>query len=163
MKNRPLLTPAGGALIAVCFFLPWIKISCLGTSTYSGAQFGGVYWILFTAGLLICVAYSILRQFKRPELMAKVVAVASFISSVVIVYGVLTVAGGKRILLVRVGPDDVNLRLQIGAYGTLLGFTLAWIGVSPALRRRKPKPALPAPSMTEPKSLEPAELDHTSA
>ena len=163
MKNRPVLTPIGGALIAICFFLPWIKISCMGTSTYSGAEFGGVYWILFAAGILICAAFAFLRRLKKSELMAKVVAFASIISTAVIVYGVLTVAGGKRILLVRVGPDDVNLRLHIGAYGTLLGFALAWIGVSPALRRRKKTVAPARVAAPEPEIIEPANLNHTSA
>lgn len=163
MKNRPFLTPVGGALIAVCFFLPWIKISCLGTNTYSGAEFGGVYWILFGTGILIVAAHAFLRLLKRPELMAKFVAFASIISAAVIIYGVLTIAGGKRILLVRVGPDDVNLRLQVGAYGTLLGYALAWIGVSPALRRNRRQAKstnITDPAIQKPESVE---LDHTSA
>ena len=164
MNKRLFLTPAGGLLIAICFFLPWIKMSCMGTATYSGAQIGGIYWTLFVAGVALVGAYCYLRRIERFNVMPTVVSVISFVSTAVIVYGILTIAGGKRILLVRVGPDDVNLRLQIGAYGTLLGFVLAWVGIAPLIRVRRRKPDSPTsqvdvrPDIPESE----AELHHTS-
>ncbi len=164
MNKRLFLTPAGGLLIAICFFLPWIKMSCMGTATYSGAQIGGIYWTLFIAGLLLVGAFYYLRRIKRFNFMPTVVSVISFVSTAVIVYGILTVAGGKRILLFRVGPDDVNLRLQIGAYGTLIGYVLAWAGIAPMIRIRRRKPAQTTPAESSPSEIRESEseLHHTS-
>jgi hypothetical protein len=131
MNGRSWLTPAGGAIVAICFFLPWIQISCLGTSIFSGADFGGVYWTIFGGGLALVAGYFLLRRTKRLEYLMSLVAAVSIISMAVIFYGIMTIAGGKRILFFRVGPDDVNLRFHVGSFGTLLGLVLAWIGAFP--------------------------------
>ncbi len=163
MNKRLLLTPTGGGLIAICFFLPWIKMSCMGTASYSGLDCGGIYWAIFGSGLAILSAFLLLRRLKRIELLPTVISVISFVSSAVIIYGVLTVAGGKRILLFRVGPDDVNLRLQIGAYGTLVGYLLAWVGIAPMIRRRRPATSGVAPAERSTDKFEQeTELDHSS-
>lgn len=165
MSKHLFLTPAGAALIAVCFFLPWIKISCMGTASYSGFDCGGVYWVLFIAGIEMFAAYFLLRRLKRINLLPTIVSASSVVSAAVIIYGVLTMASGKRILLIRVGPDDVNLRLQIGAYGTLLGYSMAWAGIAPMIRRRQRPPRIvPEPTdLTVEKSGPDSELNHTSA
>lgn len=164
MNKRHFLTPAGGLLIAVCFFLPWIKMSCMGTATYSGAQIGGIYWTLFAAGLGIVGSFFYLRRIKRFHLMPTIVSAISIVSTAVIVYGILMVAGGKRILLVRIGPDDVNLRLQIGAYGTLIGYVLAWAGIAPMVNIRRRKPVATTPIETKQSEIRESESDlhHTS-
>jgi len=148
MKNRTLLTPAGGAIIAICFFLPWLRISCMGTSSYSGAGFGGIYWAIFAGGLALILGYLLLRRLKRLEYLMSLVAAVSIITVAVIFYGIMTIAAGKRVLFFRVGPEDVNLRFQVGSFGTLLGFILAWVGAFPAglksRLRRRPHAATPA-------------------
>ncbi len=164
MDKRLFLTPAGAALIAICFFLPWIKMSCMGTATYSGVDCGGVYWVLFGAGIAMFGSYFLLRHFKRLDLLPTIVSVSSVVSAAVIIYGVLSIAGGKRILLFRVGPDDVNLRLQIGAYGTLLGYLLTWAGIAQLIgkRRRRSKTGQPPGHASVDKPRPESELDHTS-
>lgn len=164
MNKRHFLTPAGGALIAICFFLPWVKMSCMGTATYSGFDCGGVYWTLFGAGIVVFGAFFLLRHLKRLDLLPTIVSASSVVSAAVIIYGVLSIAGGKRVLLFRVGPDDVNLRLQIGAYGTLVGYLLTWVGIAPMIRRRRPstsKQTLEVESSNK-QQAEP-ELKHTSS
>ncbi len=164
MNKRLFLTPAGGALIAICFFLPWIKVSCMGTATYSGVDCGGVYWTLFGAGIAVFGTFFLFRHLKRLDLMPTIVSVSSVVSAAVIIYGVLSIAGGKRVLLFRVGPDDVNLRLQIGAYGTLIGYLLTWAGIAPMIRRRrrpsKSTQTIEGDSLSEPSAE--SQLKHTS-
>lgn len=137
MKNRSLLTPAGGAIIAVCFFLPWIRISCMGTSVYSGSDFGGVYWAIFGGGVALIGGYFLLKRLRRTDYLMSLVAAVSIICAAVIFYGILTISSGKRILLFRVGPEDVNLRFHVGSFGTLFGFILAWVGALPTGFRRR--------------------------
>lgn len=127
------------------FFLPWIRISCLGKSSYAGYQFGGIFWIVFAMAALILIAYLALKQVNRLALLRSVVVCCVTIAAAVVVYGCFSVAGGKKILLFRLGPDDVHLRLHIGAYGTIVGFLLALYGSVPVklrrLRRRSNKAA----------------------
>lgn len=130
------LTPAGAAIAAISFFLPWIRISCLGTSSYSGMDFGGIYWIVLLMAIAIFGAYFLLRKFKRLHLLGIITAIATVVAWGVIAYGCLSVAGGKKILFVRLGPDDVHLKIHVGGYGTFLGYALALIGVT--WRKRKP-------------------------
>lgn len=116
---------------------------------------------------MIFGAYFALRKWNKLNWLPKVVAAASIVTVAVIVYGVLMIAGGKRILLIRFGPDDVNLRLQIGAYGTLLGHLLAWMGVSKNYRFRRriqtPTTIGPEASISRTEVEEEVEVDHTSA
>lgn len=139
-RIKALLTPAGAAIAMISFFLPWIRISCLGKSSYGGYQFGGIFWIIFAMAALILIAYFALKLLKRLNLLRFIVIGCVIIATIVVVYGCLTVAGGKRILLIRLGPDDVNLRLHVGSYGTILGFIMALGGVIPIpLKKLRPK------------------------
>jgi hypothetical protein len=135
-NRRILLTPAGAAIAFICFFLPWIQISCLGRSTYSGMDFGGIYWIVLLMSLLIFAAYFILRRMKRLDLLGLVTVAATLIAWGVIIYGAYTVSGGKKILFVRLGPDDVHLKIHVGGYGTFLGYAMALFGVTWRKRKR---------------------------
>jgi formate hydrogenlyase subunit 3/multisubunit Na+/H+ antiporter MnhD subunit len=103
----------------------------MGSSSYSGSDFGGVYWAIFGGGIALIAGYFLLKKLKRADYLMSVVAAVSIVCAAVIFYGIMTISSGKRILLFRVGPDDVNLRFHVGSFGTLLGFVLAWIGALP--------------------------------
>jgi len=122
------LTPAGAGMAMICFFLPWIRVSCMGADSYAGSDFGGIYWLVFAMAGVILAAFFILRWLKRLGLLRVVASGALIVTIAVIVYGYISIAGGKRFLLVKVGPDDVDLRLQIGGYGMILGYLLAIAG-----------------------------------
>jgi predicted permease len=138
-------TPAGAAIAFLSFFLPWIQISCLGRSSYSGMDFGGIYWLVLLMAAVILGAFFLLRKLRRMDLLKTVTVGATIVACGVIVYGCFAIAGGKRILFVRLGPDDVNLRLHLGGYGTFLGYFLALVGVT-ARRRRHSQPTQPTSS-----------------
>jgi hypothetical protein len=124
------LTPAGAAIAAICFFLPWIQISCLGTSAYSGMDFGSIYWIVLVMSVVIFSAFFLLRKLRRLDLLKVVTIAATVVVSGVILYGCITMSSGKRILFFRLGPDDVHLKLHVGGYGTLFGYLVAILGVT---------------------------------
>lgn len=124
------LTPAGAAIAFISFFLPWIQISCLGRSSYSGMDFGGMYWIVLLMSLIIFGAFFLLRKPKHVAWLKPVTIVATIIAWGVIIYGCIAIAGGKKILFFRLGPDSVHLKIHMGGYGTLLGYSLAIVGVT---------------------------------
>jgi hypothetical protein len=124
------LTPAGAAIAFISFFLPWIQISCLGTSSYSGMDFGGIYWIVLVMSLTILGAFFLLRKLQRIKWLKLVTIGATVIAWGVIIYGCIAIAGGKKILFFRLGPDSVHLKIHMGGYGTLLGYLLAILGVT---------------------------------
>lgn len=125
-----LLTPAGATIALISFFLPWIQISCLGKSSYSGMDFGGIYWVVPLMTIVILGCFFLLRKRQRLDLLKPVTIAATVIACGVIIYGCFAVAGGKKILVVRLGPDDVHLKVHVGAYGTLLGYLMAVLGVT---------------------------------
>jgi hypothetical protein len=124
------LTPAGAAIAFISFFLPWIQISCLGRSSYSGMDFGGIYWIVLLMSVAILGAFFLFRKLKRLPLLKPVTIAATIIAWGVIIYGCVAIAGGKRILFFRLGPDSVHLKIHMGGYGTLFGYLLAILGVT---------------------------------
>jgi hypothetical protein len=131
VDNRLIfLTPAGAAIAFISFFLPWIQISCLGRSSYSGMDFGGIYWIVLLMSVVILGAFFLLRKLKRLPLLKPVAIAATVIAWGVIIYGCIAIAGGKRILFFRLGPDSVHLKIHMGGYGTLFGYLLAILGVT---------------------------------
>jgi hypothetical protein len=139
-QKATLLTPAGAGLAMICFFLPWIRISCMGTNSYAGADFGGIYWLVFAMAAFIFVAYFVLRLIRRLNRLWVIVSAALLVAVAVIVYGCIMMAGGKRILLVKVGPEDVNLQMHLGGYGTIVGYLLALAGGWSAKITGKSKP-----------------------
>ena len=134
-KKGSFFTPAGAGLIMISFFLPWMRISCMGTDSYSGQDIGGVYWLVFAMAAVIFVAFIILNRINRLDLLWRVVTAALIVSLAVIIYGCLEISGGKRVLLFKVGPGDVDMRLHVGGYGTILGYLL--VGLGGWLARRK--------------------------
>jgi len=134
-KKGSLFTPAGAGLIMISFFLPWMRISCMGTDSYSGQDIGGVYWLVFAMAAAVLVAFVILSFVKRLDLLWRVVTAALTVSLTVIIYGCLEISGGKRVFLFNVGPGDVDMRLHMGGYGTILGYLL--VGLGAWLARRK--------------------------
>jgi hypothetical protein len=133
------LTPAGAAIAFISFFLPWIQISCLGRSSYSGMDFGGIYWIVLLMSGVIFGAFFLLRKLKRLEMLKIVTVAATIVAAGVILYGCITMSSGKRILFFRLGPDDVHLKLHMGGYGILLGYLLAILGVTWSHVKRVPR------------------------
>jgi hypothetical protein len=156
------LTPTGATIAAISFFLPWIRISCLGTRNYSGFDMGGLFWLVPTSAAFILIGFVVVSVLKRMSLARYVVPACTAIAAVAVAYACLTMPSGKRILLVKIGPDDVNLRLFFGAYSTILGFVLAVIG-SQMLPKVHKRCGVPAPQCSQTENPAPAQEPQASA
>ena len=135
MQNRTLqdpnsrfITPAGGVIALFCFFMPWVKISCMGTTTHvSGfdlaTKSGGedLIMVALIAAVAI-IGISVYMLIQQTPWKSKLPV---FISSGI----------GICCLWVSLFKDGrpnfggLEGTLQFGAFGTIIGFILSIIGV----------------------------------
>ena len=75
MGDRPLpqllkafLSPAGAGLVLICFFLPWVRVSCAGKEMIiSGHTLGGVFWLVLGAAALSLAAFFYFHKRQKPK------------------------------------------------------------------------------------------------
>jgi len=128
-NNLKIFTsPAGAGIAIICFFLPWVKFSCGGPPKYaSGAELGGVFWLVFFAALAIVGAFFILRSQKQTVKSRPVIIISSIVAMAVILFKYIEFANGGKS---GIRPGDIGLSIQFGGIGTIIGFVVALIGVS---------------------------------
>lgn len=116
-KSR--LALIGGLIIVVCFFLPWTKACGVKLSGYELARDSmigdPVFWAVLASGLLI--AGGVLMA-KRPTL---VVILSTLAGAAVLLFKLI-------VPLLRGQGRQLDLSLDVGGYGTILGYILAFIG-----------------------------------
>ena len=138
--KRIFLTPTGAMIALICFFLPWVKVSCGRTTrSLSGPDIGGIFWLVLVAALIMMAAFFYFRTKNQPEKSRYVAIVGSVIALAVIYIKYLSVAYGQKSLLVNAGTKAMRFKVQIGAIGSILGFILILIGevYIKTLRQRK--------------------------
>ncbi len=127
--KRIFLTPAGAMIALICFFLPWVKVSCGRTTrSLSGPDIGGIFWLVLIATLVMMAAFFFFRKKNQPEKSRYVAIVGSVIALAAIYIKYISVAYGQNSLLVKAGTKVVRFNVQIGAIGAILGFILILIG-----------------------------------
>ena len=68
--GKLFISPAGALLVLICFFLPWIKVTCVGADIdYSAAdgELGGILWVGFVAAIGIIGFSAIGIRWKSSE------------------------------------------------------------------------------------------------
>jgi hypothetical protein len=129
------LTPFGAAVVVICFFLPWVEFSCVGVRrTMSGAQLGGVFWLVSIAAAVALGAFVYCFSRGQARRSWPVAALTSLAALALIVYKYLSLWRGEETPYGTITPEDVGLTIQPGAVGTVLGLLLVLVGV-PFLRR----------------------------
>ncbi len=121
-----LATPAGAAIAAICFFLPWIEASC-GPVTVraNGARIGGIFWLVLTAAVLIMVSCLVLQRRGKLLWLRNITLGCSACALIIILYKFFdTFFSGK----VNLNISDAGSVLRFGAFGTIFGFLLAVLG-----------------------------------
>jgi hypothetical protein len=122
----PFLTPAGAGISLICFFLPWVKVSCATiTVEASGARIGGIFWLVFAVALLILISFFYFHFQKQP-LTAKLIALfGSALSILVILYKFISSFSGDS---ADIKFSDFNSVICPGAFGEFIGFILVLLG-----------------------------------
>jgi hypothetical protein len=123
------LTPAGAAMAIVCFFLPWARVSCAPgvRKSFSGAQLGGIFWLVLGAALVALAAFVFFHARRRLEWARPIIILASLAALAVIVIKSIEYAQGRPTPVGSVRPDP-GLRTKFGGAGTLIGHALAIAG-----------------------------------
>jgi hypothetical protein len=138
LRKRIFISPAGALLAAVCFFLPWGQFSCAGMSrTLSGAEIGGVFWIVFAAALAIPPTLAAGWVLRRLRLARIGVAGLALLALGILFFEQIGFARGQETGFGRVHAQNVGVQLRPGGAGTVLGLLIALAGSTlPGWRRR---------------------------
>ncbi len=114
-SGASFISPGGAGVAAVCFFLPWVK-AC--GQTASGADLGGIFWVVFLAAIAIIGAFFYFGS-RNEVTKSKRVAVFGSLAGVGIL--IWKYFEARRELG---GAID----FEVGAIGTILGFAAAFLG-----------------------------------
>jgi hypothetical protein len=118
--NKKSLLPAGGIIILVCFFLPWVRacdIDISGLQLATDKDMGDpILWLIPVAGIAILGSYFLLRN------KAEIIGIIASVAGLLILLWKILVPVSKGEL------QELGARIQIGGIGTILGFILALIG-----------------------------------
>lgn len=126
---RFFLSPAGALLAAVCFFLPWGRVSCAGVEReVSGAEVGGWLWLVFAAAAILLVAPFAGRRLARPRAIHAVARGAALFGPVFLCWRAIEFSRGARMPFGRVHPEQVGFEPAVGFAGTVLGLLMALAG-----------------------------------
>lgn len=125
------ITPSGALLSAICFFLPWVKISCMQQVKHqSGADLGGELWMVFVAAILILLTFGWFRYHKCLHQGRIIVALSAFTAwSLILHYYFYSVSNKVDTQLGFIKPEDLKITMEWGLYGTVIGFAVALIGI----------------------------------
>ena len=129
--KKVLLTPAGAIIALICFFLPWVKVSCARTTkSFSGPEIGGFFWLVLVSALAIIVAFFYFRSQKQLEKSKPVAILGSLFALAVMFIKYVSLALEQKSVVAKAGSKVIDCTIQIGAIGTIIGFILAIIGSS---------------------------------
>jgi hypothetical protein len=126
---RLCLAPAGGAIAAACFFLPWGRITFLAAHCEAcGSHIGGSAWASFGMAAIVTVGGLLLARPGRPTWTRPVVLGAAFLGLILVVVKAVGLSHGIWTPFGHVRPQDVGVKLGVGAVGMVAGFLLAVAG-----------------------------------
>ena len=142
-RTNELISPAGAGIVLVCFFLPWLKVSC-GTKKMllRGSDMGGELYVVLGAAILMILAYLVFRILGQTHRSRYFFLAGAIIAAGTIVYKYITVAMNPDIPFYVPG-SMVGFELRAGAYGTILGLFISGLGAL-LLGRGVKKPDKPA-------------------
>lgn len=127
-KSLELISPAGAGIVLICFFLPWLRVSC-GTKKVilRGADMGGALYVILGAAVVMIAAFAIYKYLGQAHKSRFVFLWASLLAIGTIVYEYISVMLDPKIPFYIPGRM-IGIELKIGAFGTILGLFLAALG-----------------------------------
>jgi hypothetical protein len=128
--KKIFLTPAGAMIALICFFLPWVKISCGKTTrSFSGPDIGGIFWLVLIAALVMVLAFFYFRRKNQLKITKYVAILGSIMALLAIIVKYISLVYGQNSIWIKAGTKAIRFKVQIGAVGTLFGLVLVIIGV----------------------------------
>jgi hypothetical protein len=127
-KHLEIISPAGAGIVLICFFLPWLRVSC-GTKkvTLSGSEMGGALYVVLVAAIIMIATFVIYKYLGQAHKSRYVFLGASLLAIGTIVYEYISVALDPKIPFYIPGKM-IGFELKIGAFGTILGLFLTALG-----------------------------------
>jgi putative oxidoreductase len=117
---KRILLPAGGLMVIICFFLPWVRacdVDMSGLQLATEKDMGEpILWLIPIAGTFALVAYFLIKN------KAALIGIISSIAGLLILLWKILVPVSKGEL------QELGASIQIGGIGTILGFILSLIG-----------------------------------
>jgi hypothetical protein len=119
----------GGLTAAICFFLPWAQVSCMGeVKTVSGieiAQQQNIFYLVLLSAVVIVICVFHMRSTKRFAEGKTQIIGASILGLGVLAYNYFQIKKGMNTPGGMITADALNFSWQLGAYGTVCGLLLA--------------------------------------
>ena len=138
-SDSRFVTPAGGILALLCFFMPWVKFSCKDfsktiTYTISGFELATKQQVnLITVALIAAVVMIVISLYMLKEQTPWKSKVPILISSGIGLGGLLFEYVRSNTSIDtgfgKISLEDLGITFQFGAFGTIIGFILAIVGV----------------------------------
>ncbi len=130
--QSPLLSfisPSGAGLALLCFFLPWMEVSCVGqTKSISGADIGGEFWVVFIAAMIVLGTYLYFSNIKMLSKAKPIIIVSSLVGIGFLAFKFWKVNSGIDTGFGKMTLSDIGFKLQLGGFGTIIGFIMALVG-----------------------------------
>jgi hypothetical protein len=127
--KKIFLTPTGAMIALICFFLPWVKISCGRTTrSFSGPDIGGIFWLVSIVALVMVLAFFYFRRKNQLKIAKYIAILGSIMALLAIIVRYISLLYGQNSIWIKAGTKAVRFKVQMGAIGTLVGLILVMIG-----------------------------------
>ena len=130
--QKVFITPAGALVALICFFLPWVKVSCMGVKTMTGADIAsqnGLFYLIPLAAVAILVAYFFFKKVNDLKKIRLVTWISAGIALAIMIVEYLRLSGGTKTEFGTISAKELGLSIEFGAIGSLLGFVAALVGL----------------------------------
>jgi multidrug transporter EmrE-like cation transporter len=136
-----MISPAGAGLVAICFFLPWLKVSCGSKDvTLSGSGIGGAFWFILGLVVVALIAYFMFREKIRTMHLRSILLTCALGSAGIIVYKYFAVVNDPDIPF-YVPSSMIKFELRPGSIGVFLGLLMLSAGALLVGDKKGKKPA----------------------
>lgn len=124
---RIFISPAGALITGICFFLPWLEVSCVNRKI-TGAGIGSIAWGIPVLSLIIFLVF-IYFYYNRELKKSRPYIITTAIVGLIII-GIITVKFKQQIGTKY--PDrslqDLGIHIRFGIMGTIGGLLASLLG-----------------------------------
>ena len=137
-RLRSFLSPAGAGLVLICFFLPWVRVSCGGKEMIiSGHNLGGAFWIVLGASAFSLFSFFYFQKRRKIKNASPFLLAGTLTALGIILYKYISIVRDPKIPF-YIPASAINVDIKFGAIGTILGLLMVGAG-SMLLRSTEPQ------------------------